>query len=167
METEIQQKQQEAISRRSIHWPAVFKTALGVGTYLFIFSGGTPWTGGGVANGILGRAYEWPMPALAVAHFALCLAYISVIAAAIFRLRVLTGIFVGTAISGALYLLTFPVLATHDAGDGRALAAQLVLGLFGSALYKALSIPKVRSTGRATAENAEPSEPAARRDHLT
>lgn len=140
-------EKQEERSRRQISWSAVLKVGLAMGLYLFIFAGGTPWTGAGVASGVLGRAYGLPVVVTGLAHFGLCLAYVALIAAVTYRLHVWIAVLVGPLVTLALYGLTFPLLATHNVGDSRAFSAHLVLGLFGTALYKALSVPKISATG--------------------
>lgn len=138
-------EQQDARARQSVNWTAALKVGLGMGLYLFIFSGGTPWTGAGTANGVLGRAYEWPWLATAVVHFALCLIYLNIVALVVYRLNIWIAVFGGAATTAALYGVTYPLLATHNAGDTRALFSHLILGLFGAALYKAISVPKLKS----------------------
>ena len=83
-----------------------------MGLYLFVFSGGAPWLGAGVASGILGRAYAWPWLLVAVTHFALCLLYVAIIAMAIYRLSIWFAAVAGTLIAGGIYLITFPIFAT-------------------------------------------------------
>jgi hypothetical protein len=136
--------QQEARSKHAISWPVVLKVGLGLGIYLFIFSGGAPWTGAGVGSAVLGRALPWPLPLIAVVHFGLCLLYTAAISAVIYRLSIWTGVAAGVATSLAIYGLTYPLFVTLRGDDGRAFAAHVVLGLFGSALYKALSVPRAR-----------------------
>ena len=137
-------EQQERIAKRRVSWPAIFKVGLGLGVYLFIFAGGTPWTGAGIANGVLGRAEPWPMPLVTIAHFSLCLVYMVILAHAIYRLNIWMAAFAGVAVGLVLYGVNYALFATHNAGDGRALSAHIVFGLFGSVLYKALSVPRVK-----------------------
>jgi hypothetical protein len=140
---------QEWRARHHLSWSAILKIGLGLGLYLFIFPGGTPWTGGGVANGVLGRSLTWPWAAIAFTHFALCMLYMVVIALAIYRLRLIPAVIVGLVIALALYGVTYLIFATGNAGDGRSLAAHIVFGLFSAVLYKAISVPPpLRDAGR-------------------
>jgi hypothetical protein len=137
---------QEWRSRQQVNWTAVAKSGLGMGLLLFIFAGGTPWTGASGLNQVMGRPLPWPWPTLLLAHFALAWLYMGVIAAAIYRLRVFSAILTGVVVALFLYGINFVIFAglgsgMGDRGDARALAAHLTLGLLGSALYKALSVP--------------------------
>lgn len=136
-------EQQEARACRQVSWNAVIKTSLYMGAFLFIFSGGTPWTSGGVANGILGRAVPgMPWILVAIGHFVACFVCIAIIAHIIYPLRAWwAGVIVGGAVSLALYGVNYVFFASHDRGDLRAFGAHLILGLFGSAIYKAMSVP--------------------------
>jgi hypothetical protein len=152
---------QEMRARRRVSWSAVWKTGLGMGIYLFIFSGGTPWTSGGVARGVMGWTVEWPWLLVAVSHFALCLAVVAALAAAIYRWHWVLALGVGTVVALAAYALEYPLFATDAVANGRAFSAHLVLGLFGSALYKALSVPKPMMTPKERAEvEAKEARPA-------
>src|SRR5512146_2534755 len=76
---------QEWRSRQHVSWPAIFKSGLAIGLLLFIFGGGTPWTGGAGMNEVMGRPVHWPWPLLIVAHFGLAWLYMTVIAHVIYR----------------------------------------------------------------------------------
>jgi hypothetical protein len=137
-------EKQELQAQKAVNWSAAIKTGLGMGLYLFIFAGGAPWLGAGAGNGVLGRAMGWPWGVMALAHFGLCVLYICIIAEVIYRFSTWIAIAIGTFTALGIYLVTYPFFAVHNVGDARALAAHLVLGLFGSAIYKAISVPKVR-----------------------
>jgi hypothetical protein len=128
-------------SRQRISVPAILKKASGLGLYLFIFSGGTPWTSGGVARGVVGWTVAWPWALILVSHFALCFATVALMALAIYRLHWVVAVLVGPLVSLAVYAFTVPLFALQQPSDGRAFSAFLVLGLFGAAIYKALSVP--------------------------
>ena len=135
---------QEWRARQRVSWPAIFKAGLGVGLFLFIFSGGTPWTSGGIVTGVMGRAMPWPWSLIILAHFGLSLGYMAIVAHIIYRFRVVSGIIVGLLVSVGLYAVNYAVLGgwSDHRDDGRALAAHIVFGLFASAIYKAISIPR-------------------------
>jgi hypothetical protein len=137
---------QEWRARQHVNWPAIFKCGLGVGLFLFIFSGGTPWTSGGIITGVMGRALPWPWPLIVVAHFGLCLGYMAVIAHIIYRFKVLKAIIVGLVTAMGLYAINYILLTgwSDHRDDGRALAAHIVFGLFASVVYKAISVPRPR-----------------------
>jgi hypothetical protein len=135
---------QEWRSRQQVSWPAIYKTGLGMGLFLFIFSGGTPWTSGGIVSSVMGRGLPWPWPLLIVAHFGLALLYMAIIAHIIYRFRVWMGVAIGLITALGLYAINYAILHgwSDPRDDGRALAAHIVLGLFGSAIYKAISTPR-------------------------
>lgn len=82
---------------------------------------------------------------LVLVHFGLAVVYMMVIANVIYRMRVISAIASGVGLSILLYALNYIVFTglgmATERGDVRALSAHLVLGLLGSALYKAISVP--------------------------
>jgi hypothetical protein len=136
---------QEARSRERVDWSAVWKVALAMGAYFFLFPGGTPWTSGS-PGGVMGRSFEWAWPALVVAHLALCYAYTMVIAHAVYVLRTISAFFAGVAVGGILYVLNLALFmgTSSSQSEMRAMAAHVIFGGIAAVMYKALSVPVPR-----------------------
>lgn len=137
---------QEWRSRQHISIPAVLKAGFGAGLLFFIMSGGTPFSTAGTMNAVMGRdiAMNWPL--LVVCHFGLSLLYMFIIAAVIYRfktvLAVPAGIGIALALYGANYLLFSAFGLSMQSPEFRPFMVHFMFGLFGSLLYKAISVPK-------------------------
>ena len=138
---------QEWRARRAVNIPAALKVGAGVGVFLFIFSGGTPWTGGGTMNAVLGRPMPWPWPGIAAAHFGLCIGYMIVIASVVYRFKLISAIGAGLLTALGLFALnwltfTMTMGIGNDISNGRSLMAHIAFGLFGTVIYKAIAVPR-------------------------
>lgn len=137
---------QEQRSRERVRPKAVVKAALLTGFVLFVMSGGGPWTTAGTMNAIMGRRVDTNILILALGHFAVAFIYMWVVAQAVYRWKLWTALGVGVAVGVALYLpnvLIFRGLGVpENTYEGRVVFVHLVYGLFGSALYKAFSVPR-------------------------
>jgi len=115
-------------------------------------SGGSPWSTAGTMNAIMGRDLPVGMFALVTLHFLLSFIYVTVIAHAIYRLRVMSGIIVGVLTGWVLYGINFAIfhsLATQmQSPEGRALFVHFTFSLFASAAYKGASVPKPLRGGK-------------------
>jgi hypothetical protein len=139
-------EEQEEQSRQRVSWAAIWKVALGLGAYFFVFPGGTPWTSGS-PGGVMGRALTWPLPMAIVVHFILCFANSAAVAHAVFRQRAVPAFFVGVAAGLGLFAFNMMLfMASSPRSDGRALVAHLIFGGFAALLYKGLSVPPPRMT---------------------
>jgi hypothetical protein len=138
---------QEARARRAVDVSAALKAGAGLGAFLFIFAGGTPWTSGGTMNAVLGRPMPWPWLVIAVVHFALCIAYMFVLAIVVCRYKLIAAIGAGILTALVLFVVNWGVFAMtmgfgNDIANGRALVAHIVFGLFGAVIYKAVAVPR-------------------------
>ncbi len=137
---------QELRSRQQVSVPAIVKTTLLTGLIFFIMSGGGPWSTAGTMNAIMGRDISLPMHWLIFWHFAVVLAYVWIIAMAIYRLHVVTGIVAGVIVAIGLYVINTVIFYglgfTQQSPEGRTIVAHLIMGLISAALYKAFSVPR-------------------------
>ena len=137
---------QEWRSRQHINVPAVLKAAFATGLLFFIVSGGSPWSTAGTMNAIMGRDVPLSFPLLALGHFGLSLLYMFIIAAVIYRFKTVLAVPIGVglalALYGANYLLFSAFGAVMQSPEFRAFLVHFMFGLFGSLLYKAMSVPK-------------------------
>ena len=138
---------QEMRARRAVNLSAALKVGAGVGAFLFLFSGGTPWTGGGTMNAVLGRPMPWPWFAILAAHFVLCLVYMVILANVVYRFKLIAAIGTGILTSLILFAINWGIFAmtmgySQDIANGRALVAHVVFGLFGTVIYKAIAVPR-------------------------
>jgi hypothetical protein len=134
-------------ARQAVNMQAAFKVGAGLGAFLFLFAGGTPWTSGGTMNAVLGRPMPWPWYAIFAVHFALCIVYMVVLANVVYRFKLIAAIGAGIFTSLVLYAFYWVVFAmtmgyNHDIANGRALVAHVMFGLLGTAIYKAVSVPR-------------------------
>jgi predicted anti-sigma-YlaC factor YlaD len=137
---------QEWRARQEINVPAALKTALGMGIFFFVMTGGGPWTTDGSLNAAMGREIKmsfWPM---ALTHFGLAFAYTFAIAWATYRFTLLPAIAAGIATGMVLYAINFGMFKTTGMElTGREFVTfftHFVYSLFATMLYKALSVPR-------------------------
>lgn len=137
---------QEWRARQHINIPAVLKAGFGAGLIFFIMSGGTPFSTSGTMNAVMGRDIPMSFPLLLVCHFGLSWLYMAIIAAVIYRFKTVIAVPVGIAIAlalyGANYLLFSAFGVTMQSPEFRPFMVHFMFGLFGSLLYKAMSVPK-------------------------
>jgi hypothetical protein len=137
---------QEWRSRQHINIPAVLKAGFGTGLLFFLMSGGSPWSTAGTMNAVMGRDIPMAFPMLVICHFGLALLYMFVIAAVIYRyktvLAVPAGVGLALVLYGANYLLFSAFGVNMQSPEFRPFMVHFMFGLFGSLLYKAMSVPK-------------------------
>jgi hypothetical protein len=139
-------EEQEKRGRQRISVRGIVAAALSAGFFTYLMSGGSPWSTAGTMNAIMGRDVQLGFFTIALAHFTVALIYSAVIAAAIYRLRVLSGICVGIAVSLGLYAVNYVLFrgtnSTMPSPEFRALLVHIVFGLLASGVYKGASVPK-------------------------
>lgn len=138
---------QEMRARREVNLTAALKVGAGLGVLLFIFPGGTPWTSGGTLNAVLGRPMPWPWFLILAVHLALCLAYMVVVANVVYRFKLIAAIGAGILTVLGLFAVNFAFFAAimgfnQDLSNARSLVAHVIFGLFGTVIYKAISVPR-------------------------
>lgn len=137
---------QEWRSRQHINIPAVLKAGFGTGLLFFIMTGGSPWSTAGTMNAVMGRDIPMSLPLLVASHFGLALLYMFVIAAVIYRFKTVLAVPIGIGITlalyGANYLLFSAFGVSMQSPEFRPFLVHFMFGLFGSLLYKAMSVPK-------------------------
>jgi hypothetical protein len=137
---------QEARGRQRVSLRGIAAAAFTAGLFTFFLSGGSPWSTAGTMNAIMGRDVRLGIFTIALSHFAVAFVYATVIAAVIYRLRVLSGIAVGVAVSLGLYLINYALFrgvnSNMQSPEFRALLVHVVFGLIASGVYKGASVPK-------------------------
>ena len=137
---------QEYRARQRVSWGAIIKTTGIAGLVLFIMSGGGPWSTAGTMNAIMGRDISLPIVVLALGHFAVALLYVFVMAQVIYRFRVIPGILACVGVVLGLYALNFAIFkglgVAQQSPEMRTFFVHVSFGLFASAIYKALAVPK-------------------------
>lgn len=97
-------------------------------------------------NAVMGRDIPMSLPLLVASHFGLALLYMFVIAAVIYRFKTVLAVPIGIGITlalyGANYLLFSAFGVSMQSPEFRPFLVHFMFGLFGSLLYKAMSVPK-------------------------
>ncbi len=142
---------QEWRSRQHINIPAVLKAGIATGLLFFVMSGGSPWSTAGTMNVIMGRDVPTSFPLLVLGHFGLSILYMFIIAAVIYRFKTVLAVPIGVGISLVLYALNYLAFSAFgvvmQSPEFRAFLVHFMFGLFGSLLYKAISVPKPLPSG--------------------
>lgn len=110
-------KHQESRAREVVSIRGILAAGLTAGALNFVMSGGGPWTTAGTMNAIMGRDVSMNFFALAMAHFALSLAYAAVIGC--------------RGLGGQMH-----------SPESRAVLTHIIFSLFAAGVYKGASIPK-------------------------
>lgn len=139
-------KHQESRSRQAVSLRGILAAGFTAGALNFIMSGGGPWSTAGTMNAIMGRDVSMNIFALAAAHFAVALAYATVIAFAIYRFRVVPALLIAVGVGLLLYGVNFVVFrglgGQMHSPESRALLTHIIFSLFAAGVYKGASIPK-------------------------
>lgn len=97
-------------------------------------------------NAVMGRDIPMSFPLLLACHFGLSFLYMAVIAAFIYRFKTVLAIPLGVGIALVLYGVNYLLFSSFgipmQSPEFRPFMVHLMFGLFGSLLYKAMSIPK-------------------------
>ena len=138
--------QQERRARQRISLRGIVAAGFTAGLFTYLMSGGSPWSTAGTMNAIMGRDVPLGFMTIAFAHFGVALVYSAIIAAVIYRLRLLSGIAVGVGVALGLYAVNYVLFrgttSNMQSPEFRAFLVHIVFGLLASGVYQGASVPK-------------------------
>jgi hypothetical protein len=145
-------EQQEARARERFRQKPMFVCAIIIGAIVLVFPAG-PWMSHEAFISAMGRLLSKSWIVNMILHFTLTIVYGAIIAAVIYRFRVMAalcfGALLGAVLYGANYLL-FGLALGYSSNELHVSIQHIVFGLFFAAAYKAASVPRPRwkATGR-------------------
>ncbi|MHA3774300.1 hypothetical protein ACXR0O_22470 [Verrucomicrobiota bacterium sgz303538] len=97
-------------------------------------------------NAVMGRDIPMAFPLIILSHFGIALVYMFVMASVIYRFKTPVAVPIGIGIAIGLYFANFLLSRafgiTMQSPEFRPFLVHFMFGLFGSLLYKAMSVPK-------------------------
>jgi ABC-type antimicrobial peptide transport system permease subunit len=140
-------ERQERRGRSRFSVPAAMKAALIAGLVAFLLPGGGPWTSNETGLAVMGRIVTPSIVLAAFSQAVLAIGYGFILGMLLYRLRMLTTILSGLAMSlplyGANYLL-FRSLSSRPSNEVHVVLAHIVFCLFFCVLYRAVAVPTVK-----------------------
>jgi hypothetical protein len=145
-------EQQELRARERLRPKPMLVCALIVGAIVLVFPAG-PWMSHEAFITAMGRLLSKSWVVNITLHFTFAIIYGAIIAAAIYRFRVLAALCFGVLIGAGLYVanyILFGLALGYSSNELHVGIQHIVFGLFFAAAYKGASVPRPRwkATGR-------------------